>query len=167
MDHPLRRRSSLTRAGFTLIEVLVVVVIMGIAAAIIVPRLTGMGDLQAMSAARALVANMQYAQNEAIVTQSPTTVAFDIATESYELRDTNDVPLRHPVTKGAFQVRYPTSRGLEKVEVISANFGGASTVTFDSLGSPDRGGQVVVSADGHDYTVTVAPVTGKIDVASN
>jgi prepilin-type N-terminal cleavage/methylation domain-containing protein len=167
MDHPRRRPDSLIRQAFTLVEVLVVVVILGIAAAMLVPRLTGMGDLQAMSAARALVANMQYAQNEAIVTQAPTTVAFDAGAGSYVLLDTAGVPLRHPVNKGDFRVRFSATRGLEKVEVISAEFGGGNSVTFDSLGSPDRGGQVVVGADGHTYTISVAPVTGKIDVAAN
>ncbi len=144
-----------------------VLIVMGIAAAIIVPRVSNMGDMQVAAAARTLLANMQYAQNEAIVTQQPTTVTFDTIGSEYTLTDANDVVLTHPVTKASFTVDLPSSRGTEKVEILSADFGGQYHVTFDSLGSPDNGGEVVLEADGHTYRIIVAPVTGKISVEAN
>jgi len=148
------------------VEVLLVVTIIGIAAAMIIPGLSGMGDIQATSAARAVLADMQYAQNEAIVTQQPITVAFDLADESYELRNAGGAPLVHPITKAGFSIHFPTARGLEKVQILSADFGGNVSVTFDTLGSPDNDGQVTVGADGNTYRITVAPVTGKVSVSA-
>jgi len=150
-----------------LVEILVVLVVMGIAAAIIVPRVSTMGDIQVASVARTILANMQYAQNEAIVTQRPTTVTFDTTRHEYELTDVDGVVLTHPVTKASFVVAFPGTRGTEKVRIVSANFGGTPQVTFDSLGSPDNGGEVSVEADGHTYRIIVAPVTGKISVAND
>ena len=158
------KRSRARRGAFTLVEVLVVLMILGIAAAMVVPRLGSMGDIQASSAARTLVANMEYAQNEAIVTQQPVTVDFGVADENYALKDSSSTTLQHPITKRDFVVAFATERGLEKVEILSASFGGHDEVTFDSLGSPDNGGSVTLGADGHTYRVDVAAVTGRIQV---
>jgi hypothetical protein len=35
-------------------------------------------------------------------------------------------------------------------------------VTFDPLGAPDNGGQLTLGADGHNYRLTISPVTGRI-----
>jgi len=161
-----RQISLAKRRAFTLVEILMVLMILGIAAAMIAPRLGSMGDIQVSSAARTLVANMEYAQNEAIVTQQDMTVEFNESFEKYWLADAAGNLLTHPVTKRDFTVEFPNERGLQKVEVLSADFGGNDKVTFDSLGSPSNGGSVMLGADGHTYRVDVAPVTGRIQVVA-
>src|SRR5215475_9916349 len=60
-----RGRSHLRR-GFTLVEILAVVVILGIASAIIIPQIGSRDDMKAAAAARVLIADLIYAQNLAI-----------------------------------------------------------------------------------------------------
>ena len=139
-----------------------VVIIIGIAAAIVVPRVSSMGDLQVASAARTLVADLQYAQNEAIVTQRDITVAFSPAASTYLVRDDAGVTLSHPLTKQDYVMNFPATDGVKKVRILSADFGGNALVSFNSLGAPSNGGQVTLSADGISYQITVAAVTGKI-----
>ena len=153
-------RNSFGRQAFTLVEILVVVVILGIAAAMIVPRVTDTGDLQVESAAREMLADLQYAQSEAIVTQLPTTVTFNDAAESYTLSNTKGT-LVHPLTKRSFTTSFPNTQGVQGVTITSSNFNGGHTVTFDALGGPDNGGSVTLAANAHTYRVDVAAVTGK------
>ena len=65
--HP--RRSDRLGRGFTLVVLLVVIILIGIAAAVVVPRMAQSSDVQVISAARILAADLQYAQNLAISSQ--------------------------------------------------------------------------------------------------
>ncbi len=163
-NHPNLRRA--IRRGFTLVEILVVVMILGIATAIVVPHMSGMGDLQASAGVRTLLANMQYAQNEAIVSQRSISVAFDLTNHAYDLRYNDNVVLTHPVDKDPFIVRFAETPGMSNVTILSAGFNGNTYVTFDSLGAPDNNGQVTLISDGHMKRITVAPVTGRMSVAT-
>ena len=150
--------------AFTIIEIIVVIVIIAIAAAIIVPYAIETTTSQARSAARMIMSDLTYAQNEAIVTQTPITVTFDISSNSYTISNESG-PLIHPITKKAYVVDLDMISGFENVVISSASFGGSAAVTFDAIGAPSNGGTVVVSAGQHSYTITVAPVTGKITVS--
>lgn len=150
--------------GFTLVEILAVVVIIAIAAAMVVPRLGSTGDVQALAAMQVTVANIQYAQNEAIVLQSPITVAFDVDADSYVLNDANGTPLKHPTTKWDFRVPIRATRGTNQVDLMTASFNGQPDLTFDTLGAPAQGGTITLGAEGFTYRLDVAPVTGKITV---
>ena len=153
------------RAGFTLIELLVVLVIMAIAAGMVVPYAVSTGDLSVISAARMLSCDLQFAQNSAITSQQPVKVAIDPSAESYSLVWSNtSTPLIHPMNKSDYVVDFPSMRGLSELNVVSANFGGATDVIFDVLGSPDNAGSVTLQAGPNVYVVGVLTATGKVTV---
>ncbi len=156
-------KNSIARGGYTLAEVLVVVMILSIAAAMVIPNVISTSDMQAVGAARIIAADLQYAQSVAITTQVPVTVEFDPASESYSLRNASGL-LIHPMNKTGYTIRFSSLNGYDRLDVTSASFGGTASVTFDEMGSANNSGTVVVQAGAHVYRIAVAPATGKVTV---
>lgn len=175
--------------GFTLAEILAVVVILGIASAIIIPQIGTRDDMRAKAAARNLVADLIYAQNLAISTGQVVYVRFDVANNRYSLL-TNPLstkpkfgdPIEHPITQTDYVTQFgATARGWEAVSIQSAvmngidmNFRPEFTVGFDEIGSPHvwcydlnqkndlNDGTVVVKAGPFTNTITISAATGEI-----
>ncbi len=154
----------LAPGGFTLVELLVVVLILAILAAVVIPQAVGVGGVQAQSAARLVLADLEYAQNHAIVTQTNTTVTFDTGGNSYTVSNESGT-LVHPITKQAYTVDFDTQHGFGSVSLNAADFGGAPSVTFDALGAPNADGTVDIVGGSQRYRVSVAPVTGRVRVS--
>ncbi|MFP3936795.1 MAG: GspH/FimT family protein [Phycisphaerae bacterium] len=148
----------------SLLELIIVIIILAITAAVVVPHVVQSADMQATSAARMLATDLQYAQDCAITTQTPVTVTFDVAGDSYTLSNTSGT-LNHPITKATYQLDFSSQSGFEQVELVSADFGGADNLTFDEVGSPDNAGSVVIHAGDFSYQITVAAATGRVSVA--
>ena len=159
------RRQSELFPGFTLVEILVVLVIVAIAGAMVVPMFFGLGGMEAMSAARIIASDLQYAQNVAVTSQTQVAVAFNLASDSYELSNTSG-PLKHPMTNADYLVDMRSQHGFEQLDIVSVSFEGSTTVTFDELGSPDNGGSITVRGGSEVYRIDVSPVTGTVTVTT-
>ncbi|MDY6913937.1 MAG: GspH/FimT family protein [Planctomycetota bacterium] len=159
------RRKNNAAIGFTMIEIIVVLIVIAIAAAMVIPMVLSTADLEATSGARMLLSDLQYAQNVAITSQTPVTVTFDVSADSYSLTNTSGT-LIHPISKSAYEVDFTAMRGFDRLEIVSAGFGGNASVTFDALGTPDNAGSVTLQAGPHIYRVDVAAATGKVTVTS-
>jgi prepilin-type N-terminal cleavage/methylation domain-containing protein len=131
-------------AGFTLIEIMCVMVILAIAAAMV---FAGLGDLtsqnsfQAQAEARQVLADLLYAQNRAIATQSNVYVTFNtassttngVAGQTYAL--CSALPstfLTNPVS----QASYTNSWSGKTWSISSASLNGQTAMYFDPLGMP-------------------------------
>lgn len=153
--------------AFTLVEMLMVVVILGIAAAIVVPRVGRTEPFRVQAAARAVVGDLTFAQNEAIGNQQRRTVDFDPAAESYRvLRPGNggDEVCDAPWLGGDFVVNFGPNSQFGAIDIVSTSFNNNS-ISFDDLGAPSEGGTVVLAAGERTFSVSVAPLTGRITVS--
>lgn len=165
--------------GFTLVEILVVVLILGIASAIIVPQISSRDDLVAAAAARMVMADVIYAQNCSIARQKRHFVEFGDQQYSVRTRDSQSQPLytiTHPVTQTAYTTVFRASRTpLEKVSLGTVSFDGATVLGFDEMGSPFafdginmtpliQPGKIVVSSGGTSLTILIEPFTGEATV---
>jgi prepilin-type N-terminal cleavage/methylation domain-containing protein len=148
--------------GFTVIELLIVVVILAIAALTAIPMMSSAASMQIRSAANLIMADLEYAKSMAITRGQNYSVVFDVAADSYQIEDQDNNVISHPVKKGfPYIVRFPNESRLNRVNVTNVDFSDA-TVTFDCLGSPNSGGMVSLQAGDMTATVTVEPVTGFI-----
>lgn len=152
------------RDGFTIVEIIIVVVIISIAALAAVPMFSSAGSIQLRAAANMILGDLEYAKSMAISRGQNYSVEFDINNESYSIKDQNGTVIEHPVTRKLYVISFKIDRRLDQVDINSANFNAASSVMFDCLGSPDNGGTVVLQAGGNSSTVRVEPVTGFITI---
>lgn len=163
---PTLGRPRQVAVGFTMIEILVVVLILAIAAGIVIPNVINTADLQAISAARMIASDLQYAQNTAITSQSSVKVVFDTSGNFYKLtkNDSQSTPLKHPINKTDYIVNFANQAGFNQLTIVSAVFGSGQTVKFDPIGAPDNPGVVTVKAGSETYRISVAAATGLVTV---
>ena len=160
--------------GFTLTELLIVVIILGIAAAVAIPMMSSASSMQLRAAAGMVAADLEYAKSMSISSGQRYAVVFNAANETYEIRDPNNVVIKHPVNiSHNYVVDFANDGRLNRVDIVSANFDGNSTVKFDYLGSPFNqadadlnSGVITLQAGGVNKTVSVEPVTGFISVSN-
>ena len=173
-------------AAFTLIEIIVVMVILAVAAMIAVPMMSSAADMQVRGASNRLAADLEYAKNMAITHQRPFTVVFDNSAGNsgyaVQRRDADDdlETILNPISQQPFDVRFALERSLSRVRIISAGFVGSDStttgsVTFDYLGTPHSGlrannmlnsGEIELrdTAGNLTLTVVVEPMTGYISI---
>ena len=158
--------------GFTLAELLVVIVILGIAAMVVIPTIHDNHDFEVSSAARLLVADLMFAQTYAIAQKHDYQVVFDMANETYEIQNPDDGSvITHPVNKTPYRVDFPASEHMNEVTLTTADFDATNLVRFNSLGIPYNGGgnqlaargKVTLSAGKFNVDVTVEPISGRIN----
>ncbi|MHC4124881.1 MAG: GspH/FimT family pseudopilin [Planctomycetota bacterium] len=160
--------------GFTIVEILIVLVILGIAVAMAVPMFGSSAGIQVQSAANMIAADLAYAKSMAISRQNNYSVVFDSANECYEIRDESGSVIDHPVKKGfSYAVDFSNDSRLDRVDISSADFDSGDEIRFDYMGSPKNSsggdlssdGIITLQADeGTVMTVEVEPVTGFITV---
>jgi type II secretory pathway pseudopilin PulG len=173
-------RPAFTYPAFTFVEVLAVVVILGIASALILPQVSQQNDQDTAAAARIVIADLLYAQNRAIATQTMHYVTFDTAHQQYSLYSSMSPPtvIQHPVNRNSYTMTFGQAGQnniSENVVLKSASFNGQPTIAFDETGVPysysagmttslSGSGTIVLGAGGYSLTISVAQDTGEITV---
>jgi prepilin-type N-terminal cleavage/methylation domain-containing protein len=153
------------RRGFTVIEILIVLVIMTIAALTAVPMMSSASSVQIRSAASMIAADLEYAKSMAISRGQNYSVRFDQNADSYRIVDQGNIVIQHPVKKGFnYIVDFQSDTRLNRVDITGANFSGNPDVEFDSMGSPQSGGTISLQAGGTTVTIMVVPITGYISI---
>lgn len=142
--------------GFTLIELVVVILLMAILVTMAAPRFFDRGDFEGPVYARELASAARYAQKLAV--SSGCSVQFVVAASSYSLFQPANadctggftLPVVHPATGGGFTGTAPAG----------VTTSPSATITFDSRGVPSAGGSFAVAG----RTVVVTAASGYVEV---
>lgn len=169
-----------TQRGFTLVEILMVVVILGIVAAIIVPQIGQRNDIKLASAARVMIADLSYAQSRAISSQHKHYVLLESTQYTLKSRSTSTDPLEnitHPTNPGSYITSFNTGP-LTGVTVLETDIGGFDALAFDELGSPlaydaetdtsstlSSPGTIRIQSGTLIMTISIEPYTGEMSVS--
>jgi len=171
------RLTSAALRGFTLIEMITVVILIGVASAIVLPGLGTRDDLKTLSAARQLSADLTFAQSRAVATQKILYVAFDLAGNRYRVLDAMDPP--HVIADPA--LTQPLDRilgagALKGVQLETADFDGGHVLAFDAMGmpygyclatgflTPLKSGSVILRERSQTLTVSIEPGSGQTKI---
>lgn len=128
--------------GFTLVELVAVLVLTGILAAVALPAITTTERTKRAAAARLVASDLRFARQYAVATGTRTWVSFQVATDQWTIASEDpDAPGRSgaqaiidPATGRPMIQRLDT---LFKGEHLSnADFDGGTEVGFDWLGRP-------------------------------
>jgi prepilin-type N-terminal cleavage/methylation domain-containing protein len=172
-------RPSAARA-YTLIEVLVVVTVLGIAAAVLVPSMGQTGVLRVQSAVRTVISDISFAQSDALAYQVRRAIVFDIDANAYTIYEVKgdapfpeeDVLIDRTREGGRARVGLNDPR-FAGATITDVSFDGGSILTFDEIGgpvetptgdTPSVGGYVEISGSGSVFRVNVEAYTGRVSV---
>ena len=180
----MRSRSTQSGGGrraYTLLELMVVLVLMGIAAALVVPNVQGSESIRIQTAVRAIAADIMYAQSDALAYQSRRAIVFDEAANTYWIAEVTSDTLDFD-TDAMYKIDGPDQRFLVDIDqtsggaaqLIDADFDGDTILVFDELGgpvtaldsdAPSAGGEIIIGGDdGTAYRLVVEPYTGRVTV---
>jgi Tfp pilus assembly protein FimT len=161
-----------TSAAFTIVEILIVVLVMAIAAAIIIPSIGTAADSQVISAARVLQSDVEVARSLAVTTQQPHSIVFSPDRRSYKVVANYGggayaaaTAVAHPVNPTQlFEVSLADLNGMTAVTVFAVDFGGQQYATFQSLGDPVSPGNITLRAGECEIVISVEGLTGIVTV---
>lgn len=169
------------RRGYTLLEMLLVVGLLAIAATLVVPAMGNTDILRVQAAVRTLVADMTFAQADALAFQHRRALVFDTTNNTLTLYEVNGTTLSAGdilPSPGAFGVNGQYIRDLNRAEFAGAalsavDFDGGATLIFDEMGGPVNSltgeepalpGYVEISGSGQTFRINVEAYTGRITV---
>ncbi len=146
--------------GFTLVELLIVLVVGMILAGTVIPAASTLDDQVLLADANVLVADLEFAQARAVATGQSHRILFDPDAESYTVESPPGTILDEPLSRRPWHRRL-AEKGNTGIGTV--NFGGTNAILFDAAGTPDNGGNVRLAVSREmQCLIEVAPVTGKV-----
>ncbi len=93
------------------------------------------------------MADLRTAKRRAQQTSTNQTIAFHVDENRYEIARMNDLDHSSEVYE------HRLGEVVEQVRIVSASFGGSSTLVFDIYGRPSSAGTIVFNAGKRDQTI--------------
>lgn len=181
---PESRRRSPGRRSYTLIELLLVCAILGIAGTLLIPQMVGRDVMACQAAVRLIIGDITFAQSDALAHQEIRRIHFDDDGMGYSISRVSQSQLstpfdpdaadyiHDPIEGGDYIVSVGSDDRFSGVSIDSVDIdSGGRDLHFDALGGTlsasggvGVGGSITVKSANDSYEITIAPFTGKITV---
>ena len=150
---------------------MIVVMILGIAAALVAPVLGDTAPTRLRGAAQLLAADLAYAQIESLSHgDDPRVVVFDTTANTYHIAATSDTttPITNPIGGAPYRVDYGAGRAahLADVTISAVSLDGDTQLGFGIYGQTDQttDATITLAAGSSTMTLTVDPSTGEVTI---
>lgn len=172
-----RRSAQAVRRGFTLVEMIAVLVVVAVLAVSAVPAMRSLGTSRGRLAAAQLGRDVSYARERAVATGTRTWVDLSTSAGTWSvLSESPASPGRAGATTltdpgtGAAMTQRVGANTFAGIAITSANFDGSPSIGFDWMGRPLNLSASLLAADGSavltgGFTVTVRRGTGFVGVS--
>jgi prepilin-type N-terminal cleavage/methylation domain-containing protein len=164
------------RPAYTLVEMLIVIVLMGLAAAMVIPSMAQASSLKVQGALRLMVADITVMQSDAVAFQQNRAIVFRPNGDAtrYIMCEANG--LTPDTATGVIQRRYIGGETYGMAQVAqTANLAATDTLIFDALGGPIRGGNggsvepaptatIRVNGSNQSWQISIEAFTGRVTV---
>jgi MSHA pilin protein MshC len=152
--------------GFTLVELIMVLVLLGIVAVFVIPRTPGK-SIEARAQADQLASDIRYVQSLSMTHGERYRINFNVAGNSYQLATQVGVAVAHPATGTTAPIALRGGVAFQSTTNSLLVFDGKGTPYSDAAtpGTPLAANAVItLRADSDTRTVTVSPETGRVIV---
>lgn len=158
--HTAFRRGIFPQAGFTLVEIVVAILLIGILAYSVIPRYQNRGVFDVNAQAEQLASDIRYTQSLAMTSGQRNRI--NLAAASYQITTSAGAPLAHPATGSTVAISLINvslsgynppltnnyiafdGKGIPYTDVVAGTpLGANATITLSATGASSR--QVVVS----------------------
>jgi hypothetical protein len=160
-------------AAFSFVELVIVVAILGIIAAMAVPMMGQSESARLRAAADLLIADLGYAQVESIAHGDDLRrVVFDVPNHRYFIAAASDPtnPIHNPATRTPYLTRFGDGRAAELSGVTfhSISVGGDSSLGFGLYGQLDQTSVAAITLACGDrrLLLSVDPISGEVSVSA-
>ncbi len=170
-------RSSNVRDGFTLLELVVVMIVIVILSGAAVPAISRIADSQQRAAETRILRDLNFVRQRAVARGYRTWVIFNIDSDTYQLYEeneshfgrTNRIPIQSPITGQDMTVDFSRD-DYGNSDITSVSLSGGSEIGFDFMGRSldhtealmDATGTIVINST---TTIEIIPRTGYIRFA--
>lgn len=138
--------------GFSMLELMVVVLIMAVVATIVVPTVGGVSTAELKSAAREIAAGLRFARGQAVVQRSEAVLLIDVEARAFTVPPDARV---HRLPEKMDVKLYTAQRDLVRDNIGAIRF-------FPDGGS--NGGRITLAAGERKYNVDVDWLTGRVAI---
>jgi len=153
------RHDITSRRGFSIVEVVIVVVIIGVTAVIAMPRYgNSIRRYRLESSAQRLISDFDRIVEDARRSRETRTLVIDVAADTWSVDDLVDLD-----GKGA-NYTMDISSDPYHADIIGADFDGTAKVVIDKFGRPAASGTVTLEVGGRKMTVKFNRSTGTAEV---